>query len=93
MRRYELALVLTAEAGKEPTQAKKVVSQLVSKAKGKIIKTTVIGLRPLVYRIKKADQGWYGVFTLKLEPTAVDELDKLIKTESAVLRHLIIKEE
>jgi len=92
MNTYELTLVLTEEAGKNETSAKKLASLLVEKIKGKVKNTTVIGLRDLAYPIKKHSKGWYGIFVVELPDKDIAELNKQAKLEEKVLRHLLVRQ-
>ena len=83
MSSYELTLVLTETAAKDETQAKALVS-------GKIKTTKVWGVRDLAYPIRKAKRGGYFWFEVELAKDQVANLDKSLRQNDTVLRHLLI---
>ena len=93
MRTYELAVVLTEEMGKDKAKAQKKLSALVVQVKGKITKTDVWGARDLAYPIKKQTRGWYAILLVELEQDKMGELEKLLKMDEKILRHLLVRVE
>ncbi len=93
MQTYEFALVLTEEAGKDEVSAKKLVTELLGKVKGKVKESKILGMRQLAYPIKKINRGWYGIFMVELEVESIPELDKLANLEEKILRHLLTRVE
>jgi len=93
MKKYEFVLVLTEEAGKDDVSAKKLAQEIVSKVKGKIIETKVLGVRELAYPINKATKGWYGFFVVELTGEEISELEKNIKLEEKIIRYLLVRAE
>jgi len=91
MRKYELALILTEKAGGEGAKTTKLVSELLTQVKGKIIDTSVLGMRDLAYPIKKQNRGWYGIYKLELDEQSVDELDKVLKMKPEIIRYLLVR--
>ncbi len=91
MDKYELTLVLTQEAGATTAKANKQASILLAKVDAKLLDTNVIGLRDLAYPILKQDKGWYGVFFIEMDPSKVADLDKEVRLDEKVLRHLLVK--
>jgi len=93
MQTYEFALVLTEEAGKDEASAKKLVTELLDKVKGKVKESKILGMRQLAYPIEKTNRGWYGIFMVELEVESISELDKLVKVEEKILRYLLTRVE
>lgn len=94
MKTYELALILTEQAGKDEVKAKKLVSDLISEVKGKVKKTNnILGIRDFAYPIKKLDRGWYGFFMVELPETSISSLDKNIKMKEEIIRYLLVRTE
>ena len=91
MRQYELALILTEKAGGEGAKATKLVNELLTQVKGKVVDTKVMGMRDLAYPIKKQSQGWYGFFMVELDEQKIEELNKILKMKSEVIRHLLVR--
>ena len=93
MKKYELVLILTEEAGKNEALAQKLAKEIVSKVKGKIIDTKVLGVRDLAYPINKIVKGWYGFFVVELDDEVIPEMAKNIKLEEKVIRYLLVRAE
>jgi len=89
MRVYELALVLKSSFSQ--VQRKKVIDAIKNSLKDlKITKEQEIGERPLSYKIKKEDTGYYMDFLFEGNSIPMEFEKKLLANES-VLRHLLIR--
>lgn len=92
MNKYELTLVLD---GKVASAKKKAIQELIEKAvtllKGKIEKVEDWGVKDLAYPIRKYTTGAYLHFKLELEALSVKQILIKLKTEEAILRHLLVK--
>jgi len=58
---------------------------------GEIFFEDVWGLRDLAYSIKKQDQGYYIVMDVNLDPEKIKDLDRMLRLEPEILRHLLMK--
>ena len=85
MSSYELTLVFREDTNDAESQAKTLVT-------GKIKTTKMWGLRDLAYPIRREKRGNYLWFELELEPDQVAALDKTIRQNDAILRHLLISQ-
>ena len=90
MRTYIFALVLTSETGKDEAKAKKLVESLVTESGGKVTDSKILGSRELAYKIKGANSGWYGFFTVEMPEDKVKSLGNKAKVSEQVLRHLLL---
>jgi small subunit ribosomal protein S6 len=54
-------------------------------------KTDEVGERELAYEIKKKKQGRYVLFTLKLAPASVVNLDRIFKLNNNIIRYLFVR--
>lgn len=93
MRKYELALVLTTDAGKDEASATKILKTLLAKVGGKVVSHEILGVKDLAYPIRKVSQGWYGYYQVELDETKVGEVNKLLTIETPVLRYLLVKKD
>jgi small subunit ribosomal protein S6 len=93
MKKYEFALVLTEEAGKDEAAAKKLAQEILSKVKAKVEETKYLGIRELAYPIKKRAKGAYAFLAVEMDEAAVKELDKILKLEDRVIRYLLVRAE
>lgn len=60
---------------------------------GEISKTEFCGLRTLAYPIKKNRKGHYVLMNVQSSPTGVTEMERVMKLNENVLRHLTIRVE
>lgn len=91
MRDYELVVVVSSKIGED--EQKKLLVKIgdwVEKAKGKIKETVNWGKKPLAFPIKRENEGVYTLFNLTLPTGEVASLEKRVKMEENILRHLII---
>jgi small subunit ribosomal protein S6 len=58
---------------------------------GKVEKQEYWGLRGLAYRIKKNRKGHYVLLNINAPPKAVQELERQLKINEDVLRHMSVK--
>lgn len=89
MRDYELAVLLpTDEKGYKKTL--ELVKGAVATEKGKVVKIDDWGVKPLAYLIKKQTEAIYSILHISLEPPSVTKLDRALRMNEEVLRHLIL---
>jgi small subunit ribosomal protein S6 len=58
---------------------------------GKVEKHEYWGLRGLAYRIKKNRKGHYVLLNINAPPNAIQELERQLKINEDVLRHMSVK--
>ena len=93
MRDYELLYIIKTEVGEEKTQA--VIDRYNGILEGEgatVEKVDKWGKRKLAYTIdKKYTDGFYVLVNFKGEANAVDEVDRLMKIDENLLRHMITR--
>lgn len=93
MRDYELLYIIKTEVGEEQTQA--VIDRYNGILEGEgatVEKVDKWGKRKLSYTIdKKYTDGFYVLVNFKGEANAVDEVDRLMKIDENLLRHMITR--
>jgi len=89
MRRYELAIIFKDKGNVDEPLNK--VKELLTKNGALITDEDRWGSRELAYPIKKQNTGYYVIFTLNAEPSAIGTINKKLLLEGNVLRHLFIK--
>ena len=94
MRRYELMLILRPDVADDKAQAviDRTTRQLLA-AGSQIVKVAPWGRRRLAYPIDKLRDGFYAVAKLKLAPEAADPLDRVLRLNESVIRHLVTRVE
>src|SRR5919205_1228775 len=75
------------------TTATERVSSLITNRGGEITKTDTWGRRRLAYPIRRFMDGLYTVLRFKLDANLTDELDRNLRLNESVLRHLIVRAE
>ncbi len=58
---------------------------------GKVTKREYWGLRNIAYRMKKNRKGHYVLFNIDAPSEAINELDRQLRLNEDVLRHLVIR--
>lgn len=90
MRSYELMYLVQPGADEERLSSiGERIQQAITGAGGKIDKVNVIGRRRLSYRIDRFRDGVYTVVDFQLDPAQTREIDRTIKLQEDVLRHLM----
>ena len=93
MRDYELLYIIKTEVGEEQTQA--VIDRYNGILEGEgatVEKVDKWCKRKLAYTIdKKYTDGFYVLVNFKGEANAVDEVDRLMKIDENLLRHMITR--
>jgi small subunit ribosomal protein S6 len=94
MRRYELMLVLRADAPEDRTQAvvDRTTRQIVA-AGGQIVKVAPWGRRRLAYPIAHQRDGSYQIIVFEAPAEAIAELERSLLITEEVLRHLVTRVE
>lgn len=92
MRPYELMYLVQPTADEERLGAiGERIQQAITGAGGKIEKVNSIGRRRLAYRIGRFRDGIYTVIDFQLGPDAARELDRTIRLQEEVLRHIVVR--
>ena len=94
MKKYELIFILKAD-GSEADMESRVqrVREIVGSHHGEITQENHWGVRRLAYEIEYETRGNYMFLKFKSEGPAVADLDKFLRLDDQVLRHLIVVDE
>lgn len=88
MQQYELTLVLNNSLDEK---ARKEVLDSVAKNFSDLKKQDLWGVRGLTYPIKHQDKAFYAYFEFEAESGQINSLDKTIKLNEDIIRHLLVK--
>ena len=94
MRTYELMVVLDPnldEAGVEAFHQR--LATLVTQRGGSVVDSEAWGRRRLAYPIARYRDGLYLLSHLQLETDATAELERALKLNESVIRHLLVRYE
>lgn len=90
MRKYELMTVFPLDEEKSKKGADDVRSVL-SEFGAEIEKEEPFGDRDLTYEIKKQKRGRFILFTMKLNPAKLIEINKQFRLNTNMLKYLFVK--
>ena len=91
MNKYESVIILSANASEEAMAAiGEKMKELVS-ANGQLTNVEEWGKKTFAYEIKKQTEGFYTLFTFEAKPEFVAELDRVLRLDEIVLKHMIVK--
>ena len=90
MRKYELMTIFPMEEEKSVKGLDSVRAAL-SEFGAEIEKEEVFGDRDLTYEINKLKRGHFVLFTLKLNPAKIVEVEKKFKLNTNLLKYLFVK--
>jgi small subunit ribosomal protein S6 len=89
---YENTLVAKQDLLKsELEKIKERYSEVINSNSGKVIKIEEWGLLNLARKIKKYKKGFYIHYKFEGNKETLNEINKKIKIDSSVIRHLVVK--
>ena len=89
---YENTLVTKQDLGKtELEKIKEKYNEIINKNSGKVIKIEEWGLLNLARKIKRYKKGFYIHYKFKGSKETLNEINKKIKVDSSIIRHLVVK--
>jgi len=89
---YENTLVAKQDLLKsELEKIKEKYSEVINSNSGKVIKIEEWGLLNLARKIKKYKKGFYIHYKFEGNKETLNEINKKIKIDSSVIRHLVVK--
>ncbi len=94
MRHYEIMIILDPNLEERTVQPSlDQFLKVVTGGGGKVDKVDIWGKRRLAYPIEKKSEGIYAVVDLTAEPGTVQELDRQLNLNEAVLRTKVMRPE
>lgn len=94
MREYEMMVILRAELPEEERDALlESIQRWVETGEGKIENVDHWGRRRMMYEIDGERDGYYLVYQLGLPTTAPAELERNLRLNEDVLRHLLTRQD
>ena len=94
MNKYEIMFIVKpdmeeAEIKKTADTMKKVLTD----KKAKFVSEKEMGQKELAYEINKFKTGYYFLFVVEADSTAIEEFDRVVRINENLLRHLVIRVE
>ena len=94
MRNYEMIVVLNSALEDEALAAlNQRIGNWINAGGGTVANTNVWGRRQLAYQIGKHTAGVYVQFDFQLNPSASRELDRNLRIDENVIRHMIVRKD
>lgn len=90
MRKYELMCIIQPEL--DETALNGVLDKVkgwISESGGNVDKAEVWGRRRLAYIINKHREGQYVLLNVSMEPAATAELERHLRYQESILRHML----
>lgn len=89
---YEIVFVVRPDVATEQVDAlTKRFSEIVTKDKGKVVKTENWGLRTLAYRIKKHKKAYYVMLCTEMNGSLINEIERQMRLSEDIIRFSTIK--
>ena len=89
-RDYELGIVINPEVGDEQARAiVERVTQTIVNNQGEVVRVNAWGRRRLAYPIERHRDGLYFFFDLMLDPQSIVEIERTLRVNEEVVRHLL----
>lgn len=94
LRNYETMYIVKPTLDDEAVEAvtKKFDDQIAGIG-GSVDKTEKRGRKRLAYEVKDFKEGFYVLTEFKADPSQITELERLIKLNDDVIRHVVIRKE
>ena len=91
---YESVLIARQDLSNQQAEAlAEQFAGVITNGGGKVAKTEYWGLKSLAYRIKKNRKGHYLQLTIDAPATAVQEMERQMRLNEDLLRHLTLRTE
>ncbi|MBY0355373.1 MAG: 30S ribosomal protein S6 [Rickettsiales bacterium] len=91
---YEVTFVVRPDVSRaDITKIEEDLTASLTENKATVKKNEYWGLRTLAYRINKTNKGHYSFMGVEAGSEAIHEMDRLLRINENVVRHLIIRVE
>lgn len=89
MRSYEMVVILESELEDHKTVSEE-VAEVVRGLGAEVEKIDLWGKKKFAYPIEKKTEGFYILYTFKLDPAQVKELERLLSLKTQIIRHMVV---
>jgi small subunit ribosomal protein S6 len=92
VRDYELVFIIAPAVEDEAVEdVVKRVSGWIQADGGEVTKTEPWGRRELAYPIRDFSEGTYVLLNARMNPFALGELERSMKLDTSIIRHLLVR--
>lgn len=89
MRSYEMVVILESELEDHKAVSEE-VAEVVRGLGAEVEKIDLWGKKKFAYPIEKKTEGFYILYTFKLDPAQVKELERLLSLKTQIIRHMVV---
>jgi small subunit ribosomal protein S6 len=89
VRSYEMVVILNADLEDHKAVTEE-VAEIVRGLGAELEKVDVWGKKQFAYLIEDEREGYYLLYTFKLDPSKVKELERLLSLKPQVIRHMVV---
>ena len=89
MRSYEMVVILKANTEDVNATAES-LAEVVRGLGAEVEKIDLWGKKKFAYLIEKEFEGYYVLYTFKLDPAQVKEMERVLSLKDQVLRHMVV---
>lgn len=89
-KQYEIMYILPVMADEAVQKVVNKFDDVINSNQGKVQKSDVWGRKSLAYNLNDNTEGIYVLTTFKAVPACVKELDRVMRIDENILRHMII---
>ncbi len=93
MNKYEVMVIVKPAEEEASSAVIEKVEALIARVGGTVEKVDRWGKRRLAYPVKKFTDGFYVLVNFEAAPAEIKEIDRVLKINDEVLKHLIVKHE
>ena len=93
MTKYEVMIIINPTLEDDKKEAVVETFKSIIAADGEVEKVDVWGVKKLAYPIEKKEEGYYVVIEFAGNPTLPYELNRKLKINDNVMRHIIINKD
>lgn len=91
MANYEMMVIIDpalSEADSKNTL--ETIEKILKESKGKVVKQDVWGEKKLAYKINGSEKGFYALFNIELDGTAIKTINGLLNLEKSIWRYMFV---
>lgn len=94
MTNYELMLILDSTiSDSDREESIKGLKAVLEEAKAKISNEDVWGEKKLAYKINKSNRGYYYLYDLELDGTAIKSISRELNLDKNIVRYIFVKKD
>ncbi len=89
MRSYEMVVIFKADVEDHKTVSED-IAEIVRGLGAEVEKIDLWGKKRFAYPIEKELEGFYTLYTFKLDPAQVKEMERLLSLKQSIVRHMVV---